>query len=214
MHKRFKAKPTYAELLFTTLPGITGIILLLIIVLMSITSTNYVWRRHFQMFSLVHFIGFPLFMILMVVHGCEFWFNWGWPLTILTIPFLLSVVTYHYSRMIADTFCWSFKIVDISITENKEFVMLYIKPPKSYKYRPGQYVFINVPSIKRFQWHPFSIASSPQNKHIIFMIKRNGDWTSKLIDWLYEGKKEMLQVKKLGRKEEQDAIFKVLLDLD
>ena len=150
----------------------------------------------------------------MVVHGCEFWFNWGWPLTLLTIPVLLIIVIFHYSWMVWDMFFWPFKIIDISITDNKEFVMVYIKAPKGYKYRPGQYVFINVPSIKWFQWHPFSIASSPQNKHIIFMIKRNGDWTGKLIDWLFECKKEMLWVKKLGSHEEQDAIFKVLLDLD
>jgi len=40
---------------------------------------------------------------------------------------------------------------------------------------------LNVPSISWWQWHPFSICSSNNNKQISFLIKNSGDFTSKLI---------------------------------
>lgn len=161
MHKRFTTKPSYSDLLFKTTPGLTGLMLLIIIVTMSITSLACTRRRHFQLFSLVHFIGFPLFLILMIIHGSESWFNWGWPLTLITVPALILIVSLHYLKIIWDVFFRTFRIVDISMTASKEFIMIYVETPRSYRFKPGQYVFINCPEIKRFQWHPFSIASSP-----------------------------------------------------
>lgn len=134
MYWRFKSRPTYAELLFATIPGITGIILLLIITLMAICSSQWIWRKHFQLFSIVHLVGAPLFVILMVVHGCEFWFNWGWPLTILSVPILVATTLIYYGIRIFDMFFWNFRILDISITSNKEFVLMYIEKVKGYTF--------------------------------------------------------------------------------
>jgi len=58
--------------------------------------------------------------------------------------------------------------------------------PKGYTWKSGQYVFINIPGIHPLQWHPYSIASSPNGKYLSFMIKRNGDWSGKLIDRFYD----------------------------
>ena len=40
MYKKFTSKPTYAELLFTTTPGITGIMLLIVVNLISFSSLD------------------------------------------------------------------------------------------------------------------------------------------------------------------------------
>jgi len=55
---------------------------------------------------------------------------------------------------------------------------------------------MNFPKASIYQWHPFSIASSPDNENLIFMIKKGGDWTTKLIDTLYEAKKKILKFHK------------------
>lgn len=64
--------------------------------------------------------------------------------------------------------------------------------------------------------HPFSLASSPQIKdYMIFMIKRNGDWTGKLIDKLYEAKRKILKIDELGIDNyDEETIFNLLHDVD
>lgn len=52
--------------------------------------------------------------------------------------------------MIYDTFFRKYYIADISITDDKGFVMLYILKPKKFKCKPGQYIFMNCPEINRF----------------------------------------------------------------
>jgi predicted ferric reductase len=34
-------------------------------------------------------------------------------------------------------------------------------PKKNFDYKAGQYVFIAIPALSYFEWHPFSISSSP-----------------------------------------------------
>jgi respiratory burst oxidase len=74
---------------------------------------------------------------------------------------------------------------------------------------------MNVPCVNRFQWHPFSIASAPKNNYLILMIKRNGDWTGKLIDKLYDAKKKILKVKdfNISNYDEND-VFSFLFEMD
>jgi len=62
---------------------------------------------------------------------------------------------------------------------------------KKVFYHPGQYVFINIPSISKLQWHPFSISSAPHDKEIEVNIRSLGNWTSKveaLVQSMEEGK--------------------------
>jgi len=51
---------------------------------------------------------------------------------------------------------------------------------------PGQYIFLNVPAISEFQWHPFSISSSPDDTKFSWThhIKNmgNGTWTQRLYE--------------------------------
>jgi NADPH oxidase len=55
-------------------------------------------------------------------------------------------------------------------------VELQIKKP-SFVYKPGQYLLINVPEVSRFQWHPFTISSCPQDDAITIHIRIVGNWT-------------------------------------
>jgi predicted ferric reductase len=46
--------------------------------------------------------------------------------------------------------------------------------------RPGQYTFVNVPSVAATEWHPFTITSAPGDQYISVHIRVVGDWTSAL----------------------------------
>ena len=50
-----------------------------------------------------------------------------------------------------------------------------------WMYKPGQYLFLNCPSISRHEWHPFTISSSPDaDKFLSVHIRVVGNWTGKL----------------------------------
>jgi NADPH oxidase len=49
-------------------------------------------------------------------------------------------------------------------------------------YKPGMYLFLNVPELSRFQWHPFTITSTPEEPFISIHIRLMGDWTKQLAE--------------------------------
>ncbi|RZR81396.1 hypothetical protein BHM03_00007609 [Ensete ventricosum] len=57
---------------------------------------------------------------------------------------------------------------------------LHVSKPQGFKYRSGQYVFVNCAAVSPFQWHPFSITSAPQDDNISVHIRTLGDWTRQL----------------------------------
>ncbi|GJN03682.1 hypothetical protein PR202_ga21153 [Eleusine coracana subsp. coracana] len=52
--------------------------------------------------------------------------------------------------------------------------------PYGFRYRSGQYIFLQCPIISPFEWHPFSITSAPGDDYISVHIQTRGDWTQEL----------------------------------
>ena len=69
--------------------------------------------------------------------------------------------------------------------DGSRFVILKMKRPTLFVFKPGQYAFLRVDDIDR-AWHPFSIASDPESSEIEFYIEVFGDgsWTEKLFSKL------------------------------
>lgn len=55
---------------------------------------------------------------------------------------------------------------------------VYVTKPKRFQYKPGMYVFANCPRISRFEWHPYSLTSAPEDEYIRLHIAPLGDWSS------------------------------------
>jgi NADPH oxidase len=53
-----------------------------------------------------------------------------------------------------------------------------VKP--SFKYTAGQWLFIQVPEVSRWQWHPFTITSAPEDPYVSVHIRQVGDFTKGL----------------------------------
>ena len=108
----------------------------------------------------------------------------------------------------------SFKIIDISVSSDCSYMMVYFSKPKNYKLVHGQYVFLCVPAIHPLQWHPFTVASSPSSPYLTLMIKRAGDWTGKLIRHLYECKQKMMKMDEFETEQYSEYdVFNLLHDL-
>lgn len=41
---------------------------------------------------------------------------------------------------------------------------LVIKRPPFFHFKPGDYVYINIPVIAKYEWHPFTISSAPEQQ--------------------------------------------------
>jgi NADPH oxidase len=57
----------------------------------------------------------------------------------------------------------------------------------SMKYKAGQWLFLNVPSVSKTQWHPFTITSCPFDPYISVHVRQVGDFTRALGDALGAG---------------------------
>jgi predicted ferric reductase len=64
------------------------------------------------------------------------------------------------------------------------FILAILVPGLSYT--PTSCVFINVPSISKLQWHPFSITSSSKMDldKLSVVIKSKGSWSQKMYQML------------------------------
>lgn len=58
---------------------------------------------------------------------------------------------------------------------------LIIKRPAGFNFSPGDWVFIKIPEVARFEWHPFTISSAPE-VHDTFTvhIRGVGEWTNRV----------------------------------
>ena len=212
--KEFDDNPTYVGLLFGTLPGITGLMLLTIIWIMAITSTRYVRHRCFQVFGYTHNILFPIFCALLIIHGFGFWFSIGIPFGIVFItPGYSILIVQQLMRVFSNTFN-HFHIVDISVSFDCSYIMIHLKKPEHYKLIHGQYVFMNIPAIHPLQWHPFTVASSPSSPYLTLMIKKAGDWTGRLIKRLQHDKMRIMNMSEFSfDSHSQYDVFNLLHDL-
>ncbi len=53
---------------------------------------------------------------------------------------------------------------------------LVIKKPEFFNHKPGDWVFIKIPAIALFEWHPFTISSAPEQK--VSIPKRPLKWSN------------------------------------
>jgi predicted ferric reductase len=51
---------------------------------------------------------------------------------------------------------------------------------------------VNIPHIAKYEWHPFTISSSPDQTETIWLhIRAVGTWTKKLYDYYNEKSKKL-----------------------
>ena len=73
-----------------------------------------------------------------------------------------------------------------------------IRRPPHFAFKPGDYIFINIPDIAVFEWHPFTISSAPEQSDVISLhIRVVGHWTNKLYEY-FEAEQKRLQCKLQG----------------
>lgn len=61
---------------------------------------------------------------------------------------------------------------------------LVIKRPPHFHFRPGDYVFVSIPAIAKYEWHPFTLSSAPEQDDYMWLhIRGVGEWTNRLYSY-------------------------------
>ncbi|XP_042349696.1 NADPH oxidase 1 [Plectropomus leopardus] len=201
--------PTY--FVFTTIAGLTGVIITLALILIITSSMEVIRRSYFEVFWYTHHL-FVIFFAGLVFHGAGFIVRrqvktnpphnftlckdrsdeWG-RISECPIP--------QFGGGPAQTWWWVIGPMILYICERAlrfirymqrvQYRKIVMHPSKvlelqlvkdGFKMEVGQYVFLNCPAISQLEWHPFTMTSAPEEDFLSIHIRSAGDWTDKLID--------------------------------
>ncbi|KAL7641496.1 UNVERIFIED_CONTAM: hypothetical protein RMT77_007367 [Armadillidium vulgare] len=63
-------------------------------------------------------------------------------------------------------------------------IHLVIQKPNGFHYHPGDYIFVNIPTIAKYEWHPLTISSAPEQEGALWLhIRAVGEWTNRLYNY-------------------------------
>ncbi|XP_032676109.1 NADPH oxidase 5 [Odontomachus brunneus] len=177
---------TMTEWLLTSRPGHfglvagsaypTGVALLIILFIMTLCSMSFVRRGGcFEVFYWSHLLYIP-FWILMIFHGPNFWKWFIGPGIIYSVERIRRLIWLRSQR--GKTYISSGLLLPSKVTH------LVIKRPPHFHFHPGDYVFVNIPVIARYEWHPFTISSAPEQEDYMWLhIRAVGEWTNSLYSY-------------------------------
>ncbi|KAG8222079.1 hypothetical protein J437_LFUL000523 [Ladona fulva] len=146
--------------LFGLIPGEanpTGIALCFILLVMFICSQPFVRRTGcFEIFYWTHLLYVP-FWIIVIIHAPNFWKWFIGPGVIYILERGWRLVNQR-ARRLGRTY------ISSGVLLPSRVVHLVLRRPLHFDFCPGDYVFVNVPAVARYEWHPFTISSAPEQQ--------------------------------------------------
>ncbi|NXE98967.1 NOX5 oxidase, partial [Menura novaehollandiae] len=155
----------------------TGLALLALLLAMLLCSSPCVRRGgHFEIFYWSHLSYIPVW-ILLLLHGPHFW-KW------FVIPGSLFVL--EKALGLAWRRAGGLRILEANLLPS-QVTHLVIQRPKSFRFKAGDYLYLNIPAIAAYEWHPFSISSAPEQPETLWLhIRALGQWTTKLYEYFQQ----------------------------
>lgn len=131
-------------------------------------------RGSFNLFWYSHILLFP-FLFLLIFHGVSAWTDSPEACFWILPPCLLYFMERRHR------FGKRGRTELVKVELEKDMVALYMRKPLHFdQFQPGMYLFLNVPMLSKFEWHPFTISSAPEDELLSVHIQCNGDWTNAL----------------------------------
>ncbi|THF98257.1 hypothetical protein TEA_018356 [Camellia sinensis var. sinensis] len=183
--------PTYKDLL-KGVEGVTGISMVILMTIAFTLATRH-FRKNivklpapfnrltgFNAFWYSHHL-FGLVYVLLLIHGTFVFLVHKWyektTWMYISVPLFLYVA--ERSLRTCRSEHYSVKILKVSVLPGDVFSLIVSKP-NGFKYKSGQYIFLQCPTISPFEWHPFSITSAPGDDYLSVHVRTVGDWTQEL----------------------------------
>lgn len=172
-----------------SLPGWTGLTALALFYLLALMSMPKIRKWSYEVFQLGHLLMFPI-IGLMMAHGTAGLLQWPMFGYWLAFPTLL-VICERIWRIIMG-FCHIHADLEI-LDDDTVAITAQIPAMRLWKYKAGQYVFVQVPQISWFQWHPFTVSTC-NGKTMQVHIKADGDWTNQLRELTQRGTRTTIKI--------------------
>lgn len=160
---------------FQTVPGMTGVLLLLVLAIMYVFASHHFRRRSFRGFWLTHHL-YILLYILLIIHGS---------FALIQLPrfhifFLVPALIYGGDKLVS----LSRKKVEISVVKGELLpsgvTHLQFQRPQGFQYKSGQWVRIACLALGTTEYHPFTLTSAPHEDTLSLHIRAVGPWTIRL----------------------------------
>ncbi|XP_054988468.1 dual oxidase 2 [Sorex araneus] len=160
---------------FQTVPGMTGVLLLLVLAIMYIFASHHFRRRSFRGFWLTHHL-YILLYVLIIIHGS---------LGLIQLPrfhiyFLVPALIYGGDKLVS----LSRKKVEIGVVKAELLpsgvTYLQFQRPQGFEYKSGQWVRIACLALGTNEYHPFTLTSAPHEDTLSLHIRAVGPWTTRL----------------------------------
>ncbi|CAN7096827.1 hypothetical protein BRARA_I05278 [Brassica rapa] len=140
--------------------------------LKRLTGFNAFWYSH-HLFVIVY--------VLLIVHSYFIYLSKKWYEKTTWMYLAVPTILYACERLIRLFRSGSKAVTILKVAVYPGNVLsLYMSKPKGFKYRSGQYIYVNCSDVSPFQWHPFSITSASGDEFLSIHIRTLGDWTSQL----------------------------------
>ncbi|XP_077229411.1 ferric reduction oxidase 8 isoform X1 [Tasmannia lanceolata] len=141
-----------------------------------ITSLPQIRRKQFELFYYTHHL-YTVFIVFFLLHaGDRHFYTVFSGVLLYAIDKIIRIIQSRTETCLISACILPCKAIELTL----------LKPP-GLKYSPTSVIFIKIPSISRFQWHPFSITSSScmENERISIIVKCQGQWTNELYNKIH-----------------------------
>jgi NADPH oxidase 2 len=173
----------FLRLNFLTGPGWTGYVMLLCLLAMTITAIDKARRKNFERFWYTHHL-FTIFFVFWSIHGSfcllrrdiqtecassgNFYIWWMFGAVLYLLERVAREIRGRHTTYISKVIQHPSNVVEIQMFKEKT------------KVKAGQYIFINVPAVSAWQYHPFTLTSAPEEDHLSVHVRMVGDFTKEL----------------------------------
>ncbi|XP_019454995.1 PREDICTED: ferric reduction oxidase 3, mitochondrial-like [Lupinus angustifolius] len=151
--------------------NLAGEIALIFGLIMWIATIPRIRRKFFELFFYTHYL-YILFIVFFIFHV-------GITYACLMLPSFYLFLVDRYIRFLQSRH--QVRLVSARVLPC-EAIELNFSKDHGLTYNPTSVMFINIPSISKLQWHPFTVTSNSnlEPEKLSVVIKSGGTWTQNL----------------------------------
>ncbi|CAM8888746.1 unnamed protein product [Rhodiola kirilowii] len=155
----------------TGVANLPGVLALVAGLIMWAFTFPKIRRKMFELFFYSHYL-YILFMFFFILHV-------GIGYASMMLPGFYLFLVDRYIRFLQSR--QRIRVVSSRVLPCETIELNFSKNP-ALSYTPTSTIFVNVPSISKLQWHPFTISSSSslEPEKLSVVIKTEGSWSRKL----------------------------------
>ncbi|KAG0147719.1 hypothetical protein CROQUDRAFT_61327 [Cronartium quercuum f. sp. fusiforme G11] len=181
--ERTQVRPnTAVGIMYTETGPFTGHVMVFILVIMATTAHHSIRKQCFEAFWYTHQLAI-FWAIAFYSHASGCFVRGAMPGEKVHCIGFNSITYAVYGGVI---YCLERVWREISSRRQTEVLGVLLHPSgtmdirfrkPSFKYVPGQWIYLQMPEVSNWQWHPFTISSAPDDPYISIHVRQVGDFT-------------------------------------